>query len=464
MSKSNIVFVCRDCGGESIRWGGQCPHCRAWNTLEEVKAAPRGREQRRLARTGLAARPVPITEVEVDAAPRLVLAWEELNRVLGGGVVPGSVVLLGGEPGVGKSTLLMHLAAQAADGGRVLYVSGEESAHQVGMRARRLAVASPGLLLLAETDVESVVSAVESERPAIAIVDSIQTMHDPGVDAAPGSVSQVREAAGRLMRSAKESSVPVFLIGHVTKEGAIAGPRVLEHMVDTVLYLEGERGQDFRILRAAKNRFGSTDEIGIFSMGDAGMAEVRDPSVVLLGDLRPVPGSVVLAAMEGSRPLLVELQSLVATAQYTGNPRRSANGVDLNRLHMLLAVLENRARLRLNERDVFVNIAGGIRVVEPAADLGLALSLAGNAYKQALRPDTVVIGEVGLSGEVRRVGRLERRLQEAARRGFVRAVVARGAATPPAGMELVEVPDLSEAIEVVFPARDRDALELPGGR
>jgi len=235
-------------------------------------------------------------------------------------------------------------------------------------------------------------------------------------------------------------------------------------MVDTVLYLEGERGQDFRILRAAKNRFGSTDEIGIFSMGDAGMSEVRDPGVVLLGDLRPVPGSVVLAAMEGSRPLLVELQSLVATAQYTGNPRRSANGVDLNRLHMLLAVLENRARLRLNERDVFVNIAGGIKVVEPAADLGLALSLAGNAFKQALRPDTVVIGEVGLSGEVRRVGRLERRLQEAARRGFVRAVVARGAAAPPAGMELVEVPDLSEAIELVFPARDRGALELTGGR
>ena len=464
MPKSNVVFVCRDCGGESIRWGGQCPHCRAWNTLEEFKAPPRGREQRRLARPALSARAVPITEVSVDASPRLVLAWEELNRVLGGGVVPGSVVLLGGEPGVGKSTLLMHLAAQAADGGRVLYVSGEESAHQVGMRARRLAVASPGLLLLAETDVESVVSAIESERPAIAIVDSIQTMHDPSVDAAPGSVSQVREAAGRLMRSAKESSVPVFLIGHVTKEGAIAGPRVLEHMVDTVLYLEGERGQDFRILRAAKNRFGSTDEIGIFSMGDAGMAEVRDPSVVLLGDLRPVPGSVVLAAMEGSRPLLVELQSLVATAQYTGSPRRSANGVDLNRLHMLLAVLENRARLRLNERDVFVNVAGGIRVVEPAADLGLALSLAGNAYKQALRPDTVVIGEVGLSGEVRRVGRLDRRLQEAARRGFVRAVVARGAAAPPAGMELIEVPDVSEAIEVVFPARDRGALELPGGR
>ena len=461
MSKSSVVFVCRECGGESIRWAGQCPHCRAWNTLEEFRA-PRGREQRRAVGVGLPARPVPITDVEVDAAPRLVLAWDELNRVLGGGVVPGSVVLLGGEPGVGKSTLLMHLAAQAAADRRVLYASGEESAQQVGMRSRRLGVATPGLLLLAETDVEMVIGAIEREAPAIAIVDSIQSVHDPSVEAAPGTVSQVREAAARLMRAAKVSGVPIFLIGHVTKEGAIAGPRVLEHMVDTVLYLEGERGQDFRILRAAKNRFGSTEEIGIFSMSDAGMAEVRDPSLVLLGDLRPVPGTVVLAAMEGSRPLLVELQSLVATAQYAGNPRRSANGVDLNRLYMLLAVLENRARLRLSERDVFVNVAGGIKVVEPAADLGLALSLASNLFKQAVRPDTVVIGEVGLSGEVRRVSRLERRLQEAARRGFARAVVARGAARPPDGMELIEVLDLSEAIDALFPADNRARLEMPG--
>src|SRR5215831_15459707 len=244
MSKSNVVFVCRDCGGESIRWGGQCPHCRAWNTLEEFRAPRGGREQRRSGRLGTPARPVPITDVAVDGAPRLVLAWEELNRVLGGGVVPGSLVLLGGEPGVGKSTLLMHLAAQAAADRRVLYASGEESAQQIGMRSRRLGVATPGLLLLAETDVDMVVGAIEREAPAIAIVDSIQTMHDPSVEAAPGTVSQVREAAARLMRTAKGSGVPIFLIGHVTKEGAIAGPRVLEHMVDTVLYLEGERGQD----------------------------------------------------------------------------------------------------------------------------------------------------------------------------------------------------------------------------
>lgn len=465
MPKSSVVFVCRECGGESIRWTGQCRHCRAWNTLEEFKAPRGGRDQRRSAHPGAPARAVPITDVEVDAAPRLVLAWDELNRVLGGGVVAGSVVLLGGEPGVGKSTLLMHLAAQsAAGGGRVLYTSGEESVQQVGLRARRLGLATPSLLMLAETDVETVVDAIEKEAPVIAIVDSIQTMHDPAVEAASGSVSQVREAAARLLRIAKDSGVPVFLIGHVTKEGAIAGPRVLEHMVDTVLYMEGERGQEFRVLRAAKNRFGSTEEIGIFSMGDGGMAEVRDPSLVLLGDLRPVPGTVVLAAMEGSRPLLVELQSLVANAQYPSGPRRSANGVDLNRLHMLIAVLEQRARITLKDKDVFVNVAGGIRVVEPAADLGLALSLAGNIYGQALRPDTVVIGEVGLSGEVRRVGRLERRLQEASRRGFVRAMVARGSANPSDGLELVEVRDLSEAIDAAFPSRDRGALEMHHGQ
>jgi DNA repair protein RadA/Sms len=397
---------------------------------------------------------VPITEVDVDAAPRLALAWDELNRALGGGVVPGSLVLLGGEPGVGKSTLVMHLAAQAAEAGRrVLYTSGEESARQVGLRARRLGVAAPGVLLLAETDLEAVVACIEREAPAVAIVDSIQTMHDPAVDAAPGSVSQVREAAGRLLRVAKASGVPIFLIGHVTKEGAIAGPRVLEHMVDTVLYLEGERGQEFRILRAAKNRFGSTEEIGIFAMGEDGMSEVRDPSAVLLGDHRAVPGTAVLPAMEGSRPLLVELQALAAPSQY-GLPRRAANGLDPNRLHMIVAVLEKRARVELTGADVYVNVAGGLRIQEPAADLPVALAIAGSLRDRALPGETVVIGELGLAGEVRRVGRMERRLQEAARRGFVRAIVPRGAVSAPSGVELVEVGELAEAIESFVPGRE----------
>jgi DNA repair protein RadA/Sms len=454
MSKSSVAFVCRECGGESIRWSGQCPHCRAWNTLEEFHAPRGSREQRRAPSAGPAA-PVPITEVAVDAAPRLVLAWDELNRALGGGVVPGSVVLLAGEPGVGKSTLLMHLAAQAAEsGGRVLYTSGEESAQQVGMRARRLGLATPGLLMLAETDLDSVVAAIEREAPAIAIVDSVQTMHDPAVEAAPGSVSQVREAAARLLRVAKASGVPVFLIGHVTKEGAIAGPRVLEHMVDTVLSLEGERGQEFRILRAAKNRFGSTEEIGIFSMGEVGMAEVRDPSAVLLGDHRAVPGTAVLPAMEGSRPLLVELQALASGGTQYGLPRRSANGVDLNRLHMITAVLDKRAHLDLKQADVYVNVAGGLRIAEPAADLPLALAIASSLRDRPLPAETVVVGELGLAGEVRRVGRMERRLQEAARRGFVRAIVPRGSVTAPAGMELVEVRELAEAVEAFCSGRE----------
>jgi DNA repair protein RadA/Sms len=470
MPRTSAVFVCRECGGESPRWAGQCPHCRAWNTLEELKTSRAGRQPRRSG-AGPAARPVPITEVDVDAAPRLALDWDELNRVLGGGVVPGSLLLLGGEPGVGKSTLLMHLAAQAATaGGRVLYASGEESAQQVGLRARRLGVATPGLLLLAETDLDALAAAIEREAPAIAIVDSIQTVLDPALEAAPGTVTQVRESAARLLRVAKSSGVPVFLIGHVTKEGAIAGPRVLEHMVDTVLYLEGERGHEFRVLRAAKNRFGSTEEIGIFAMGEAGMTEVADPSAVLLGDLRAVPGTVVLATMEGSRPLLVEVQSLVAPTQF-GLPRRSVNGLDLNRLHMLVAVLQKRAQQPLGNLDVYVNVAGGVRVAEPAADLAVALSIAGSLSDRAVRPDTLAIGELGLTGEVRRVVRVERRLQEAARRGFARAIVPHGTASAPAGIEVLPVRDVAEAMSAAFgslpatggPRRGRPTLVRPDG-
>jgi DNA repair protein RadA/Sms len=448
MPKTSVVFVCRECGGEALRWAGQCPHCRAWNTLEEFHVPKRGREPRP---TGaVPSRPVPITEVELEAASRLELDWGELNRVLGGGVVPGSLVLVGGEPGVGKSTLLTHLAAQAAArGGCVLYASGEESAQQVALRARRLGLAAPGVLLLAENDLDAVLGAIERERPSVAIVDSIQTVQDAAVEGAAGSVSQVRESAGRLMRAAKESGTPVFLVGHVTKEGAIAGPRVLEHMVDTVLYLEGDRGHDFRILRAQKNRFGSTEEIGIFSLGERGLEEVSDPSEVLLSGLAAVPGTAVLAAMEGNRPLLVELQGLASDTAY-GLPRRSATGVDLNRLHMIVAVLEKRAQLKLGNQDVLVNVAGGVRVQEPAADLGLALAIASSFRNAPLPGDAVVIGEVGLAGEVRRVGRMERRLQEARRRGFRRAIMpaGAGAAARALGMEALEVRDMQEAVRL----------------
>lgn len=456
MAKPTTVYVCRECGGEALRWAGQCPHCRAWNTLEEFHPAP-------ARRGGIASRrpaeqpshPLPLAEIDLDQHPRLRLDWEELNRVLGGGVVPGSLVLLGGEPGVGKSTLLLHLAAQAAGDGRsVLYASGEESAQQVGMRARRLGLLAERVLLLAETDLDAIAEAVDRERPAIAIVDSIQTVQDGSVDASPGSVTQVRLATARLLRVAKESGVPIFLVGHVTKEGAIAGPRVLEHMVDTVLYLEGERDQDLRLLRATKNRFGSAEELGIFAMGEEGLHEVTDAGAALLGDGDPVPGTAVLPMLEGSRPLLIEVQSL-ASRSVLGLPRRSAAGIEINRLHLLLAVLDRRAGVSLAEHDVYVNVAGGLRVSEPAVDLAVALSLASAKRDVALPAGTVVLGEVSLTGQVRRVGRIQRRLQEARRRGFVRAVIPPGVRPADPGLELVEVPDVATAVNRMLPESGR---------
>jgi DNA repair protein RadA/Sms len=396
----------------------------------------------------------PLTEVEADQAPRRVLGWGELNRVLGGGIVPGSVVLIGGEPGVGKSTLVMHLARQVAADATVLYASGEESIQQVALRARRLDAVHERLLVLAENDLETVIEAIRAAAPGVAIVDSIQTMIDPGLEASAGTVSQVRECAARLMRLAKESGIPIILVGHVTKEGSIAGPRVLEHMVDTVLYLEGDRQQEFRILRATKNRFGSTDEIGIFAMGEAGLEEVADPSASLVSSSSlTAGGTVVLAAVEGTRPLLVELQSLVASTSFA-MPRRSATGIDSNRLHMIVAILEKRGRFPLDRSDIFVNVAGGFRILEPAADLGLALSIASNLRDTPLAQGTVVIGELGLAGEVRRVAQLDRRLQEAARRGFTRAIIPSGGRTAGRypGLELIEVRTLAEAVSAGFPS------------
>ena len=453
MPKATVTFVCTDCGGESLRWAGQCPHCNAWNTLQEfqVRKAPGGRS--RPARAATAARPVPITELAGDAAPRHALAWGELNRVLGGGIVPGSLVLVGGEPGVGKSTLLMHAAQQvAARGGRVLYASGEESPHQVRMRAQRLGAMEPGILLFAENDLDAICEAIRSEAPQLAIVDSIQTVTDAGFEGSAGSVTQVRESAGRLMRLAKEVGVPIFLVGHVTKDGAIAGPRVLEHIVDTVLYLEGDRRQELRVLRAMKNRFGSAEEIGVFAMGEAGLEEVPDPSSALLSQATTrSPGTAIVAAIEGTRPLLIEIQSLVNPKGEGAIVRRIANGVDLNRLHMLIAVIEKRAGRKLSSSDVFVNVAGGIRITEPAADLGLALAILSNESDTPLPDGMVVIGELGLAGEVRRVGQLERRLSEAARHGLTRALIPAGVkAVRPSGLEVIEVRTLTDAISVAF--------------
>ena len=451
MPKSTVTFMCSECGGESLRWAGQCPHCQAWNTLQEfqVRRSGPGRKQAAAAKAPTRSRPVPLSEIESEAAPRRSLGWGELNRVLGGGVVPGSVVLVGGEPGVGKSTLLMHAAQQvAAKGGRVLYASGEESPQQIRMRAARLGPLSSGILLLAETDLDSICETIRAEAPEMAIVDSIQTVTDAGFEGGAGSVTQVRESAGRFMRLAKEIGVPIFLVGHVTKEGAIAGPRVLEHIVDTVLYLEGDRRQELRILRATKNRFGSADEIGVFAMGEAGLEEVSDPSAALLGNAAVAsPGTAVVAALEGTRPLLIEIQSLVNQVNNNYPPRRIASGMDINRLLMLIAVLEKRASASLGQSDIFVNVAGGIRITEPAADLGLALAILSNTRDKPLPDGLVVIGELGLAGEVRRVGQLDRRLQEAARHGLTRALIPAGArAGRHAGLEVVEVRTLAEAI------------------
>ena len=452
MTKSTITFVCTECGGESLRWAGQCPHCRAWNTLQEFQVRKASKDAR--ARPSEPARATYLTAITADDAPRARLAWGEFNRVLGGGIVPGSLVLIGGEPGVGKSTLLMHAAGQIATAGKVLYVTGEESGRQVRMRAERLNALEPGILLLAENDLDAICEAIRAEAPRLAIIDSIQTVTDAGFEGSAGSVTQVRESAARLMRLAKEAGIPIFLVGHVTKEGSIAGPRVLEHIVDTVLYLEGDRRQELRILRATKNRFGSAEEIGVFAMGESGLEEVPDPSAALLAATGPAaPGTVIVAALEGTRPLLVEVQSLVNKNE-NSMVRRIANGIDVNRLHMILAVLEKRLDgYRFGRSDVFVSVAGGIRITEPAADLGLALSIVSNEINRPMPDGLVVIGELGLSGEVRRVGQLERRLHEAARHGLTRALIPSGArAGRPSGLDVIEVRSLAEAVSAAFPS------------
>jgi DNA repair protein RadA/Sms len=458
MPKSTATFVCTECGGESLRWAGQCPHCHAWNTLQEFHVRKATKDAR--PKSSPPARAIAITELAADDAPRTKLAWGELNRVLGGGIVTGSLVLIGGEPGVGKSTLLMHAAAQVARGGKVLYVSGEESGQQVRMRAERLGALEPGILLLAENDLDAICDAIRQEAPQLAIIDSIQTVTDAGYEGSAGSVTQVRESAARLMRLAKEIGVPIFLVGHVTKDGSIAGPRVLEHIVDTVLYMEGDRRQELRLLRATKNRFGSAEEIGVFAMGESGLEEVPDPSAAILATVAPSsPGTVIVSTLEGTRPLLVEVQSLVNKTQ-NSMVRRVANGIDVNRLHMILAVLERRVKdLSFGTKDVFVSVAGGIRITEPAADLGLALSIVSNEMNRPMPDGLVAIGELGLSGEVRRVGHLERRLQEAARHGLTRALIPAGSrAGRPSGLEVIEVRSVADAVSAAFSSPIRSGV------
>src|SRR5947208_11553098 len=448
MSQRGSHFVCSECGHQALAWTGRCPGCGEWNSLVETRPEPVTPARRRGG--GPAQAPIPLRDVEPPAVDRLSTSIAELDRVLGGGLVPGSLVLLGGAPGIGKSTIAgMALANLAAAGNDVLYVSGEESAAQVRRRAERLGEAALSVPMLAEPSLESVLAALESERPAGCVIDSVQTLAIP--DSAPGSVGAIREATSALLETAKRLDVTLILIGHVTKEGSLAGPRALEHLVDCVLHFEGERKRTFRTVRALKNRFGATSEVGVFEMRQGGLVEVVDPSARFVGEARPEPGSVVLCAMEGTRPLLVEVQALVAPTEIVP-PRRIVNGVDRNRLAMVLAVLARHGGVSLAAADVFVNVAGGIRVEEPGADLAVALALVSAHRDRPVDAAVVAIGEVGLAGEVRVVPQLEQRAAEAARMGFHQCVVPKLAAElDVSGIELVPVAHIGDALAHLIP-------------
>ena len=452
MAKSKTIYVCSECGYETPRWLGRCPDCGSWNTLTEQETAPAAElPEKKLKRApGAGADPMRVDEIPDEAMLRRSTGIDELDRVLGGGIVEGSLVLVGGDPGIGKSTLLTQVSANYAAGGRrVLYVSGEESTRQIKMRARRLGASSSELYVLSENDMTIVERQIERLRPELAIVDSIQTMYRPELASAPGSVSQVRESASVLMRLAKTSGCAIMLVGHVTKEGAIAGPRVLEHMVDAVLYFEGDRQHQYRLLRAVKNRFGSVNELGMFEMTESGMKEVKNASEVLLSDrAHNQSGSVVLCAIEGTRPLLVDVQALVATTVF-GNPRRMASGVDAGRLALLLAVLEKRAGVPLYNQDVYINIAGGLSLDEPAADLALCAAIVSSHCNRCVGASWAIMGEVGLAGEVRPIGQVERRISECHRLGFTDVVIPRGNAhglNIPDGLRVHPAETLLEAL------------------
>ncbi len=454
MTKAKTHFVCQACGYQAPKWLGRCPGCQEWNTFVEERVIEEKTPERDLLGFEADAVPTAITEIVGEERGRFQIGIEEFDRVLGGGLVFGSVILVGGDPGIGKSTLLLQVMSRLASKGRkVLYISGEESLQQTKMRADRLGISSENLFVVSETSLEKILQDIQMLRPVTAVVDSIQTIYSSELPSTPGSIGQVREASSRLLYVAKHLSIPIFLVGHVTKEGFIAGPKVLEHMVDTVLYIEGEATHAFRILRAVKNRFGSTNEIGVFEMKDSGLVEVVSPSEFFLAErTQATSGSVVMPSLEGSRPILIELQALVVPTSF-GIPRRMAQGVDVNRVSLLVAVMEKRLGSHLNNQDIFLNIAGGMRVQEPAGDLGIVASIASNFRDKAIDPEMVVFGEVGLGGEVRGVSQADVRVKEAVRLGFKRCLLPKQNQQKVKGvkpMELIGISSVQEVMKVLF--------------
>lgn len=446
----NNVFFCQECGYESSKWVGQCPACKAWNTMvEEIVDKKSSVTHRQITEVQVA----KLNDVQSSSEKRMDTHIEELNRVLGGGIVPGSLVLVGGDPGIGKSTLLLQTCKSLSDQKiAVLYISGEESLQQIKMRADRIGIFSDEMTLLCETNLDLIQGVIEERKPQVVVIDSIQTMFRENVNSAPGSVSQVREATSVLMRLAKEQGIAIFVVGHVTKEGTVAGPRVLEHMVDTVLYFEGDRYASYRILRAVKNRFGSTNEIGVFEMCQSGLREVPNPSEYMLdGKPKNASGSIVVCTMEGTRPLLVEIQALVCHSAF-GMPRRTAAGVDYNRVNLLMAVLEKNVGVRLADQDAYINIAGGMKVSEPATDLGLVLAIISSFRNRPIAEDMICFGEVGLSGEVRSVNMVDQRIAEAHKLGFKQCILPKVCMKniqKPDGMLLKGVENVREALEIL---------------
>ncbi|MBR6902784.1 MAG: DNA repair protein RadA [Clostridia bacterium] len=451
-SKNKTVYVCKECGFESVKWVGQCPHCHAWDTMEEHLTAPKKQPSGYSAGRSIS-KAQALREVNVNAEVRLKSGISELDRVLGGGVVKGSVVLLCGDPGIGKSTILLQVCEAFRSSLNVLYVSGEESAVQIKLRAGRLGVSGDNVTIITETDTEAVCEYINANKPDLVMIDSIQTMQIEELSSSAGSVVQVRESTNMLLRTGKAQNIPIIIVGHVNKGGEIAGPKVLEHIVDTVLYFEGERNQSYRILRAIKNRFGSTNEIGVFEMRESGLFEVENPSAMMLsGRMSEVSGGCITCMIEGTRPILSEVQALVTTTGF-GNPRRMSNGFDYNRLNMLLAILEKRQGLYFSNLDTYLNVIGGIRLTEPAADLAVCMALVSGLRDIPINDKCIAFGEVGLSGEIRTVSRVEARVAEAARLGFAECILPKSSlkqiAKPPSGITLIGVRNIKEALEII---------------